>query len=474
MPSVLDRFPSASEVLESPQIKSLLGQVSRSTVVSGVSKFLEELRSRASEATGVKLPTAAELAERIASWITLRHGERAGTVINATGNLLDPSLGGPPLPAAALEALVVAGSGYFARPHAALASAGPATEQAAQLLCRLTGAEAALVVHRHAAAVLVTAAALAGGREAIISRGQLVEDPDGQRVDAALAAAGARVHEVGSANLTRLDDYSAALGPQAAVLWRVQSLSHDQSGLAASVSLAELAQLGTRQGVPVVEDAGSAALVSLESLGAGAAPVLGDSLRAGASVVIGRGDGLVGGPTCGIILGRRDLIEKIAQHPLYAACCADALTLAALSATLELYLDPERFGADIPLLALLATPLANLQNRAERLGPQIAATGLATVEICEAQAYLDSGRVERYAVPGVALALSPVGRTVSQLSDLVRESHPAVIGRIDSSRLWLNLRTVAPCYDVPLVEAFERRGAEKHPSSDPAPPPVEE
>ena len=128
----------------------------------------------------------------------------------------------------------------------------------------------------------------------------------------------------------------------------------------------------------------------------------------------------------------------------------------ALTATLELYLDPERFGANIPLLALLATPQANLQNRAERLGPQIAATGLATVEVCESPAYLDSGRVERYAVPGVALALTPVGRTAEQLSDLVRESHPAVIGRIDGSRLWLNLRTVAPCYDVPLVEAFER------------------
>jgi L-seryl-tRNA(Ser) seleniumtransferase len=474
MPSVLDRFPSASEVLDSPPLKSLLGQVSRSTVVSGVGRFLEELRSRASEATGVKLPTAAELAERIASWIALRHGERAGPAINATGNLLDPSLGGPPLPAAALEALVVAGSGYFARPHAAGASAAPEIGAAAQLLCRITGAESALVVNRHAAAVLATAAALAGGREAMISRGQLIEEPDGQRVDAALAAAGARVREIGSTNMTRLEDYAAACTAETAALWRVQSLSHDQSGLAASVSLAELAQLAARQGVPVVEDAGSAAITSLESLGAGAAPVLGDSLRAGAGVVIGRGEGLLGGPTCGIILGRRSLIEKIAQHPLYAACRADALTLAALAATLELYLDSERFGADIPLLALLATPLANLQNRAERLGPQIAATGLATVEICESPAYLDSGRVERYAVPGLALALTPVGRSVQQLSDLVRESHPAVIGRIDSSRLWLNLRTVAPCYDVPLVQAFERRAAEKQPPNDAAPPPVEE
>src|SRR5690606_4950173 len=123
--------------------------------------------------------------------------------------------------------------------------------------CRLTGAEAALVVNRHAAAVLATAAALAGGREAIISRGQLIEGPDGQRVDVALAAAGARVREVGSTNMTRLDDYAAACSRETAVLWRVQSLSHDQSGLAASVSLAELAQLAAQQGVPLVEDAGS-------------------------------------------------------------------------------------------------------------------------------------------------------------------------------------------------------------------------
>jgi L-seryl-tRNA(Ser) seleniumtransferase len=474
MPSVLDRFPSASEVLENPQLKSLLGQVSRNTVVSGVSRFLEDLRLRASEATGFKLPTASELAERIASWIALRHGQRPGPVINATGNLLDPTLGSPPLTAAALEAMVIAGSGYYTCAQARPGSEKPAAGQAEQLLCRLTGAESALVVNRHAAAVLTTAAALAGGREAIVSRGQLVEDPAGQRVDAALAAAGVKVREIGSANLTRIEDYAAVLGPQSAVLWRVQSLSHDQSGLAASVPLAELAQLAGRHGVPLVEDAGGAALVSLGSFGASAAPVLGDSLHSGAGVVIGRGDGLLGGPVCGLILGRRELIEKISEHPLFAACRADPLTLAALAATLELYLDPERAGADIPLLSLLSTPQANLQNRAERLGPQIAATGLATVEICDAPAYLDSGRVERYAVPGVALALSPIGRSAEQLSDLIRESNPAVIGRISSSRLWLNLRTVAPCYDVPLVEAFERRSAEKNPSNEPAPPPVAE
>jgi L-seryl-tRNA(Ser) seleniumtransferase len=475
MPSVLDRFPSASELLESPQIKSLLGQVSRNTVVTGVSRFLEELRARASEATGFNLPTAAELADRVASWITLRQGELPGPVINATGNLLDPSVGGPPLASSALEALVVAGSGYFAPPraagdHNAILSAG----HAEQLLCRLTGAEGALVVNRHAAAIMVSAAALCAGREVIVSRGQLVEESDGQRVDDALAAAGASVREVGSANLTRLEDYSTAIGQRTAALWRVQSLSHDQSGLAASVSLTELAQLGGKQGLPIVEDAGSAGLRSLDSLGAGTAPVLGDSLRAGANIVVGRGDGLLGGPTCGLILGRRNLIEKIGEHPLFAACRADSLTLAALSATLELYLDPERVEADIPLLALLATPLANLQNRAERLGPQIAATGLTTVEICTAPAYLDSGRVERYAVPGVALALTPIGRTAQQLSDAIRAAHPALIGRIDAGRLWLNLRTVAPRYDLSLVAAFERLVADKHPPTETITPPVEE
>lgn len=457
MASILRNLPTVSELLESPPLKPLVDRFSQSVVVAKAGQFLDNLRSQVqSAASNVRVPAVGELAERIADWIQSHEKSSLTSVVNATGIILHNDLGRLPL---ADEALAAAGEicrGY-ANVDFDLASGGRSARCASveRLLIRLTGAEAALIVNNNASALLLVLSALAQSREVIISRGQLLEYDDGLRIPGIVAASGAVLRDVGTTNQTRLADYAAALSPATAAILRIHASNYEIAGAASQVSLRDLASLDRPGGIPLIEDLGSGALVDLNRYGLPGQPVVSESLRAGADLVLLCGDKLVGGPQCGIIVGRQALIDQLQKHPLRRALGVSKLTLAALAATLRLYESTDLAERSIPLLSLLGTPLENLRHRAARLAPQIAATGVATVEIRDGHTYLRGIPLAHESLPTVSLSLTPASGTADNLAAALREGTPAVVGRVQDGQLCLDLRSVQPRDDVKLVLALE-------------------
>ena len=320
-------------------------------------------------------------------------------VLNATGVVIHTNLGRAPLADEALSRVVEIGRGYSNLEYDLTSgSRGSRQDHVAAILRRLTGADAALVVNNNAAAVLLALAALAEGREVLVSRGELIEIGDGFRIPDVLARSGARLVEVGTTNRTRAADYERAVGAETALLLRVHQSNFRVVGFTERPRVKELAAIARRHGLPLVDDLGSGVLVELAD-----EPSARDALAAGADLVCFSGDKLLGGPQAGIVVGRSELVEKLRRHPLQRALRADKLTLAALEGTLQLYLDaPER----IPVLRAIAEPPEAIRARADRL------------------AALVGGAVEE------ALAAP------------LRASNPAVVGIVRDGRLLLDCRTL--------------------------------
>src|SRR5262245_4620972 len=325
MASVLRNLPSFTELLDSPPLKSLVNRVSRNVVVSGVRQFLDDMRTQVqTAAAGVHVPTASELAQRIADWIATEEQPPLRPVINATGVLLHTGLGRAPLAEEAIAAIAEVARGY-ASVELDLAS-GERSQRAVAVerhLVRLTGAEAAAVVNNNAGATLLTLAALASGREVIVSRGQLIEIGGSYRLPEVMTASGAVLREVGTTNKTRLGDYAAAIGERTAAILRVHTSNYAVVGFTEETPLLELVALGRKYNLPVIDDIGSGALVDLSPYGVKGEPVAAESIRAGADLVLFSGDKLLGGPQCGIIAGRRSLVQQILKHPLTRALRVD-------------------------------------------------------------------------------------------------------------------------------------------------------
>jgi L-seryl-tRNA(Ser) seleniumtransferase len=469
MSNVLRNIPSVTELLESPPLKSLVNRVSHNVVVGGVRRFLDDLRGQVQGATGINIPSPSELAERIAQWIAVTEQQPLRPVINATGILLHTGLGRAPLSDAAISAVDAIAGGY-ASVEIDLTSGERSQRVVAveSLLTRLTGAESAAVVNNNAGATVLTLAALAAGREVIVSRGQLIEIGGSYRLPEVMSASGAILREVGTTNKTRASDFAAAIGERTAAILRVHTSNYKVVGFVEEAPLADLIALGRRHNLPVVDDIGSGALIDLAPYGISGEPVAAQSIAAGADLVLFSGDKLLGGPQCGIIVGKRSYVERIVKHPLMRALRVDKLTLSALAATLEAYRDPQLAERSIPVLSLLATPLENLRNRAERLAPQISATGVASAEVIEDEAYVGGGSVPSQAIKTVCLALTSKSQTAAQLAAALRTGKPAVVGRIKDNRLLLDLRSVAPKFDMALVEAVQSLA---HPQAGPSSPP---
>ena len=299
-----------------------------------------------------------DLVERVESELAAARGARLRRAINATGVIIHTNLGRAPLAREALERVSAVAGGYSNLEYD-LGEGGRGSRQdhAAPILRRLTGAEAALIVNNNAAAVLLALAALAEGREVLVSRGELIEIGDGFRIPDVLARSGARLREVGTTNRTRAGDYDRAIGPETALLLRVHQSNFRVVGFTEQPRLADLVRVARAHGLPLVDDLGSGALFASSSLLLGDEPTARESLEAGADLVCFSGDKLLGGPQAGIIVGRAELVEQLRRHPLQRALRADKLTLAALEATLALYLDPELAAREVPVLRMLAEPL---------------------------------------------------------------------------------------------------------------------
>jgi len=355
-------------------------------------------------------------------------------VLNATGVVVHTNLGRAPLARAARAAVGRAARGY-SNLELDLASGGRGSrhEHVERLLCELTGAEAALAVNNCAAAVLLCAAALAGGgRELVVSRGQLIEIGGGFRIPEIVVQAGARLVEVGTTNRTRLGDYRTAIGSQTGALMRAHASNFRTLGFVEQVEIEALCSLG----VPVIDDVGSGVLADELELLADEPPVR-RSVRAGAALVCFSGDKLLGGPQAGVIVGRREAIEAARVHPLARAVRIDKLSLAALEATLALYRDPELARREVPVLAMLTASEDELERRAQALAKAIGG------EVVASTARVGGGALPLLELPGPVVALDGRGKGAEALAHALRNGEPPVIGRIQHGRLLLDPRTLS-------------------------------
>lgn len=450
---VLDRLPSASELLEKPPIRALADRWNRSVVASGVRSFLDELRNDWDRRSGDwNLPSLRELAERAARHVVALQQARLRPTINATGTFIGPEFAASPLADDALDRMVAFGGGFM--PRAAMNS------DAAAVLCRLTGAEAATVVSSYAGAVWLTVATLAegqGAKEVIVARGEVGDVDSNCSLATLVKAAGAALREIGSVNRVSAAEFEAAVSPATSAIVRAATDDYRVQGHCETAELEALVGLARDCELPLVELAGAAPLIrGLPEIGESVTS-LAASVATGVNLVIGHGDGLVGGPACGIILGTRALVARIEAHPMFAAWRADAATISALHATLLNYDDRERLVQSVPLFQLLATSVENLRQRAERMAPQLALA--ADVEIATPVPTTSSfglARIVDDAMPSYGVALTPKDGNLDALDSRMRNASSPIIARREVARLVIDLRTVLPRQDQRIVEQIAR------------------
>jgi L-seryl-tRNA(Ser) seleniumtransferase len=347
-------------------------------------------------------------------------------VLNATGVIVHTNLGRAPLAPAALARVEEVARSY-SNLELDLGSGARGSRQShvTDALCRLTGAAAALVVNNNAAAVLLAVAALAEGREVVVSRGELVEIGDGFRIPDVLVRSGARMVEVGTTNRTRAADYERAIGADTAALLRVHQSNYRIVGFTEAVPTRDLARIAAAAGLPLVDDLGSGSVLDL-----GDEPTAASSIADGADLVCFSGDKLLGGPQAGIVVGRADLVERLRRHPLQRAVRADKLTLAALEGTLTLLADPELARSEIPVLRMLDEPVEAVRERAERLA------GLVGGELEETVARVGGGALPLAELESFACAIE------ESLAAALRLGDPAIVGIVRDGRLLLDARTL--------------------------------
>jgi L-seryl-tRNA(Ser) seleniumtransferase len=351
-------------------------------------------------------------------------------VLNATGIVLHTNLGRAPMSVSAQAAIARAASGYTNLEFdLATGERGSRHDHVERLICELTGAEAALVVNNGAAAVLLAAATLAGGRELVVSRGQLIEIGGSFRIPEVVVQAGARLVEVGTTNRTTIRDYAQAISPATAAVLRAHTSNFRTVGFVEQVEIEELCELG----VPVIDDLGSGMLINVDEALADEPPVR-RSVDAGATLICFSGDKLLGGPQAGLVVGRRAAVDAARRHPLARAVRIDKLCLAALEATLALYRDPELVLREIPIYAMLTVSAADLDDRARRLATMVGG------EVVDSSSRVGGGTLPLLELPGPAVALKG---DATRLAQALRRADPPLIGRINEDRLLLEVRTLA-------------------------------
>jgi L-seryl-tRNA(Ser) seleniumtransferase len=433
-------LPAVDRVLRSPEAALLIERYGRLVVTEAVRDAIAERRSSGESASAEAIVEASGAAlARL-----MQPSQRR--VFNLTGTVLHTNLGRAPLPEEAVIAAVEAMRAPSTLEYDLTSGRrGERDDHIAPWLVRLTGAEAALAVNNNAGALLLLLNALALGKEAIVSRGELIEIGGSFRLPDIMARAGTKLREVGTTNRTHLKDFADAIGPETALILKVHTSNYRVQGFTAAVPAARLAPLARQHGLPLVEDLGSGTLVGLERWGLPHEPTVAEALKSGADLVTFSGDKLLGGPQAGLVVGRADLIAALATNPLKRALRLDKIRLAALEAVLRLYADPDRLAERLPSLRLLARPRAEIAALAGRVMPALAEAldGIARVALVETKSQIGSGALPVSMLPSVGLALSPLrasGSAVETLARHLRSLPVPVIGRIEAGRVILDLR----------------------------------
>ncbi len=435
-------LPAVDRILRSDDGCALIARYGRALVLDAVRAALAERRN-SGEAASVSA-IVADGSSRLA--LLLRPSQRR--VFNLTGTVLHTNLGRAPLPEAAIAAAVAAMRDPSTLEYdTETGRRGERDDHISGWLVRLTGAEAALAVNNNAGALVLALNALANGRETIISRGELIEIGGSFRLPDIMARAGTRLREVGTTNRTHLADFVAAIGPDTGLILKAHTSNYAIEGFTAAVPAAKLAALARERSIPFIEDLGSGSLVDLEAWGLPHEPTVAEALKQGADLVTFSGDKLLGGPQAGLVVGRADLVAKLAKNPLKRALRLDKIRLAALEAVLRLYADPDRLAERLPTLRLISRPKAEIDAVAHRLLPAVreAFAGIAEVDIVETRSQIGSGALPVSLLPSAALALRPIsttrsGSAVDGLAHALRALPIPVIGHIEAGKVVLDLR----------------------------------
>ena len=439
----LRKLPSVDKVLRAAGAVDAIVRFGRPAVVSAVRRVVSDSR-----ASGATAGSAEDVMQGAVTLLEVQEAPKLKPVFNLTGIVLHTNLGRALLAEPAIEAAVSA-----MRSAVALefdlgdGSRGERDDHLRALLCELTGAEDATVVNNNAAAVLLVLNSLAYRREAIVSRGELIEIGGSFRMPEIMSRAGARLVEIGTTNRTHAKDYIKAIGPKTGIVFKVHTSNYRIQGFTKEVSARDLAALAAQHRIPMVHDLGSGTLIDLSRFGLSHEPTVAEAIADGADLVTFSGDKLLGGPQSGFIVGRKHLIAAVNRNPMKRALRLDKMRIAALEATLKLYRDPDRIAQHLPTLRLLSVARAEIEARAHRMFRHVqAAVGSSfTVEIVVCLSQIGSGALPLVTLPSAGLAIRPQtarggGRLLKRLAAELRRLKIPVVGRIEDQALLLDLR----------------------------------
>jgi L-seryl-tRNA(Ser) seleniumtransferase len=440
MTDVRRALPSVSSLLERNEIFALLSQHPRALVTDAIRSAIDTVRE-----TPVSSPDWPALVRNALEDATRPSLRR---VINATGIILHTNLGRAPLAAAALEAIEIAASGFSNLEYdLENGRRGSRHSHCVALLKRLTGADDAMVVNNGAAALVLALNTLARRKQALVSRGELVEIGGSFRIPEIMERSGVKLVEVGTTNRTHPDDYRRAIAAKTAAIVKIHRSNFTVEGFVSEVGVSDLVFIAAEHGLPVIHDLGSGLLISLEKFGLTGEPTVREAMSAKPTLALMSGDKLLGGPQAGIILGDAKTIAKLRANPLARALRVDKLTLAALEATLRIYLDESRAVTEIPALAMISASVEQLRRRANAIA---AAVGVA-VRVVDSESSVGAGAFPTAVLPSVALAID---ENVAVTEKRLRSGDLPVIGRISENRILLDLRSVQEHDDADLASAL--------------------
>lgn len=452
-------LPAVHELLNQPRLVTLQQRIDRVYVVEEVRTCLDASRQSLQGNFKCAAPSAESIADQVAERLERLLEPKLKSVINLTGTLLHTNLGRSPLSEAAIEAMRNAANSVNLEFELETGRRGDRDSLVEDLLCRLTGAEAATVVNNNAAAVYLVLNTLASKRGVAVSRGELVEIGDSFRMPDIIRKSGCRLVEVGTTNRTHLKDYRQALDEGAGLLLKVHTSNYRIEGFVKEVMLHELSRLGHEAGVPVIADLGSGALVDLARWGLSGEPTVKDAVDAGVDIVTFSGDKLLGGPQAGLIVGRRESVQRIKRNPIRRALRCDKLRLAALEATLRAYLMPQTVDETLPTYRLIARPLSEIESMTAEIRAAIEgwAASRAQVDVMRGQSQVGSGSLPGDTLPTCLVTLTPTGVSIESLALELRALNPPVIGRLHGGKVLLDIRCLID--PAPLIRALLVKGS---------------
>lgn len=438
---LLRKLPKVDELLMIRGIQLVEQEYGHTTVLLAARHTVDELRAEILAGSRQQIPADAELAVQIAQEAQRMSSPTFRKVINATGVVLHTNLGRARLSEKAARAAYDVARGYSNLEYdIGRGQRGSRHSLVKNLLCELTGAEDAMVVNNNAGAVLLMLAAMAAGREVVVSRGELVEIGGSFRVPDIMTLSGAVLREVGTTNRTHLSDYQQAVGEQTGALLKVHTSNYKLIGFTQEIELAAMVELGKSLGLPVLYDLGGGMLRPAQGVSIPGEPCVIDSLKTGVDVVCFSGDKLLGGPQAGIVLGRREYIERLKKHPLARALRVDKMTLAALETTLLSYRDEDVALRQVPTLQMLAAPQSELMDKAKRLAAMLDFAG--GVSVVEEEGQVGGGTAPGLLIPAAAVAIDAGVMEPERLGTQLRLWEMPIVARISKDTLLLDVRTI--------------------------------